>query len=326
MGPRGDVLVFLSGEREIREVSKRLKGNVDRQVLPLYARLSAAEQNKVFNPSGRGLRIVLATNVAETSLTVPGIRYVIDPGEARISRYSYRTRLQRLPIEAISQASANQRKGRCGRTADGVCLRLYSEDDFNARAEFTDPEILRTNLAAVILKMLQLGLGRPDAFPFVDSPEPKMIRDGFKLLEELGAVSNRGKLTAVGYKMSRLPVDPKLARMLLAAFDKRCLAELLVIVSAMAVQDPRERPADKQSQADQSHARFNHPRSDFLAWVNLWIYYEEQRQALSQNQLRKLCKKEFLSYLRMREWRGPPSSTGHRLPSNRFNRSWRLRC
>ena len=302
-GPRGDVLVFLSGEREIREVSKRLKGNVDRQVLPLYARLSAAEQNKVFNPSGRGMRIVLATNVAETSLTVPGIRYVIDPGEARISRYSYRTRLQRLPIEAISQASANQRKGRCGRTADGVCLRLYSEDDFNARAEFTDPEILRTNLAAVILKMLQLGLGRPDAFPFVDSPEPKMIRDGFKLLEELGAVSNRGKLTAVGYKMSRLPVDPKLARMLLAAYDKRCLAELLVIVSAMAVQDPRERPADKQSQADQSHARFNHPRSDFLAWVNLWIYYEEQRQALSQNQLRKLCKKEFLSYLRMREWR-----------------------
>jgi len=181
-GPRGDVLVFLSGEREIREVSKRLKGNVDRQVLPLYARLSAAEQNKVFNPSGRGMRIVLATNVAETSLTVPGIRYVIDPGEARISRYSYRTRLQRLPIEAISQASANQRKGRCGRTADGVCLRLYSEDDFNARAEFTDPEILRTNLAAVILKMLQLGLGKPGAFPFVDPPEPKMIRDGFKLL------------------------------------------------------------------------------------------------------------------------------------------------
>ena len=302
-GPRGDVLVFLPGEREIRELSKRLKGESQRQILPLYARLSAAEQNRVFNPSGKGMRVVLATNVAETSLTVPGIRYVVDPGDARISRYSYRSRLQRLPVEAISQASANQRKGRCGRVAEGVCLRLYSEEDFLRRPEFTDPEILRTNLAAVILRMLQLGLGKPSAFPFVDPPEPKMVRDGFKLLEELGAVSKRGKLTAVGRKMAQLPVDPKLSRMLLAAHELQCLADVIVIVSAMAVQDPRERPADKQSQADQAHARFNHPRSDFMTWLNLWNYYEEQRQALSQNQLRKLCKREYLAYLRMREWR-----------------------
>lgn len=302
-GPRGDVLVFLPGEREIRDLSKRLKATEHRQILPLYARLSAAEQNKVFSPSGRGMRVILATNVAETSLTVPGIRYVIDPGDARISRYSHRTRLQRLPIESISQASANQRKGRCGRVAEGVCLRLYSEEDFNSRPEFTDPEIFRTNLAAVILRMLQLGIGEPGDFPFVDPPEPKMVRDGFKLLEELGAVSKRGKLTSTGHKMARLPVDPKLARMLLAAVNSQCIAELLVIVSAMAVQDPRERPAEKKAQSDQAHARFNHTKSDFMAWINLWRYYEEQRQSLSQSQLRKLCKKEFLSYLRMREWR-----------------------
>ena len=302
-GPRGDVLVFLPGEREIRDLSKRLKATEHRQILPLYARLSAAEQNKVFNPSGRGMRVILATNVAETSLTVPGIRYVIDPGDARISRYSHRTRLQRLPIESISQASANQRKGRCGRVAEGVCLRLYSEEDFNSRPEFTDPEIFRTNLAAVILRMLQLGIGEPGDFPFVDPPEPKMVRDGFKLLEELGAVSKRGKLTSTGHKMARLPVDPKLARMLLAAVNSQCIAELLVIVSAMAVQDPRERPTEKKAQPDQAHARFNHTKSDFMAWINLWRYYEEQRQSLSQSQLRKLCKKEFLSYLRMREWR-----------------------
>ena len=302
-GPRGDVLVFLPGEREIRELSKRLKGSDRRAILPLYARLSSAEQNRVFNPSGKGMRVILATNVAETSLTVPGIRYVIDPGEARISRYSHRTRLQRLPIEKISQASANQRKGRCGRVAAGVCLRLYSEEDFNSRPEFTDPEILRTNLAAVVLRMLQLGLGKVSAFPFIDPPEPKMVRDGYKLLEELGAVSARGKLTALGRKMAALPIDPKLARMLLAASDSDCLAEVLVVVSAMSVQEPRERPAEKQAQSDQAHARFNHPSSDFLSWVNLWRYYEEQRQALSQNQLRKLCQQEYLSFLRLREWR-----------------------
>jgi len=302
-GPRGDVLVFLPGEREIRELAKGLKGRDRVQVLPLYARLSKAEQDKVFNPSGRGMRVVIATNVAETSLTVPGIRYVIDPGEARISRYSHRTRLQRLPIEPIAQASANQRMGRCGRVAAGVCFRLYSEQDFTGRPEFTDPEILRTNLAAVILKMLELGLGKVIDFPFVDPPEPKMVRDGYRLLEELGAVSARGKLTALGRKMARLPIDPKLARMLLAASERDCLAEVLVIVSAMSVQDPRERPADKQAQADQAHAVFKHGQSDFLVWVNIWRYYEAERQAQTQSQLRKLCKKDFLSFMRMREWR-----------------------
>ena len=302
-GPRGDVLIFLPGEREIRDLSRRLKGDERRQILPLYARLSAAEQNRVFKPTGSGMRVVLATNVAETSLTVPGIRYVIDPGTARVSRYSHRTRLQRLPVERISQSSANQRKGRCGRVAAGVCLRLYSEQDFLARPEFTDPEILRTNLAAVVLKMLELGLGEVQKFPFVDPPEGKMVRDGQRLLEELGAISARGKLTALGRKMAKLPVDPKLARMVHAAGELKCLEEILIVVSGLAVQDPRERPAEKRAQADQAHARFNHPRSDFLSWLNLWRYYEEQRQSLSQNQLRKLCQREFLSFLRLREWR-----------------------
>ncbi len=302
-GPPGDVLVFLPGEREIRDLSRRLRGDDRRQVLPLYARLSAAEQNRVFRASGAGLRIVLATNVAETSLTVPGIRYVIDPGTARISRYSHRTRLQRLPVEAISRSSADQRKGRCGRVASGVCLRLYAEQDFAARAEFTDPEILRTNLAAVVLKMLELGLGDVENFPFVDPPEGKMVRDGHRLLEELGAISARGRLTAIGRKMTRLPIDPKLSRMVVAAAELQCLPEVLVIVSGLAVQDPRERPADKRAQADQAHARFSHPRSDFMSWLNLWRYFESQRQALSQNQFRKLCQREYLSFLRLREWR-----------------------
>ena len=302
-GPRGDVLIFLPGEREIRDLSRRLKGDERRQILPLYARLSAAEQNRVFKPTGSGMRVVLATNVAETSLTVPGIRYVIDPGTARVSRYSHRTRLQRLPVERISQSSADQRKGRCGRVAAGVCLRLYSEQDFLARPQFTDPEILRTNLAAVVLKMLELGLGDVQKFPFVDPPEGKMVRDGQRLLEELGAISARGKLTSLGRKMARLPVDPKLARMVHAAGELKCLEEVLVVVSALAVQDPRDRPAEKRAQADQAHARFNHPRSDFLSWLNLWNYYEEQRQSLSQNQFRKLCQREFLSFMRLREWR-----------------------
>lgn len=302
-GPRGDVLVFLPGEREIRELSRKLRGNDQRQILPLYARLSAAEQNRVFNPSGPGLRIILATNVAETSLTVPGIRYVIDSGTARVSRYNYRSRLQRLPIEKISQASANQRKGRCGRVAAGVCFRLYSEADFLARPEFTDPEILRTNLAAVILRMLELRLGKVAAFPFIDRPEGSMVREGYKLLEELGAVTNKGRLTSLGRKMARLPIDPKLARIILEAANNNALTETLVIVSALSVQDPRERPSEKQTQADQAHARFQHESSDFLSWVNLWRYVEDQRQTLSQNQFRKRCKQEFLSYLRLREWR-----------------------
>ena len=304
-GPRGDVLIFLPGERDIRELSKALRHGTSLDILPLYARLSQTEQNRVFDTSGRraGTRVVLATNVAETSVTVPGIRYVIDPGDARISRYSYRTKLQRLPVEPISRASANQRQGRCGRVAAGVCIRLYSEADFNGRPEFTDPEIQRTNLAAVVLRMLTLGLGEVDQFPFINPPDPRMVRDGYKLLEELGAVTAAGKLTGVGKRMARLPVDPRLARMVLAAAEQGCLEEVLVITSALTVQDPRERPADKQQQADQMHARFRHPRSDFLAWLNLWRYYEEQRQALSQNQLRKLCKREFLSFMRLREWR-----------------------
>jgi len=302
-GSRGDVLVFLPGEREIRDLSRKLKGDDRRQILPLYARLTAGEQNRVFKPSGSGMRVVLATNVAETSLTVPGIRYVIDPGTARISRYSPRNQLQRLPIERISQASAEQRKGRCGRVAAGVCLRLYDEQDFATRPAFTDPEILRTNLAAVVLRMLELGLGDIHKFPFIDPPDGKMIRDGYRLLEELGAVSARGKLTSIGRKMARLPVDPKLARMLLGAVDLHCLEALLIVVSAMAVQDPRERPSEKRAQADQAHARFSHPRSDFMAWVALWRYVESQRQMLSQNQLRKVCKQEYLSFLRLREWR-----------------------
>lgn len=303
-GPRGDVLVFLPGERDIRELARQLRHNAALDVLPLYARLSQAEQNRVFGTgSRRGTRVVLATNVAETSLTVPGIRYVIDPGTARISRYSFRTKMQRLPIEPVSQASANQRQGRCGRIAAGVCLRLYSEADFNLRPAFTDPEIMRTNLAAVVLKMLTLGLGEVEDFPFINPPDPRMVRDGYKLLEELGAVTRAGKLTGIGRNMARLPVDPRLARMVLAGAEAGCLEEVLVITSALTVQDPRERPADKQQQADQAHGRFRHPRSDFMAWLNLWRYYEEQRQALSGNQLGKLCKREFLSYMRMREWR-----------------------
>lgn len=304
-GPRGDVLVFLPGERDIRETAKSLRHVEGVEVLPLYARLTQAEQNRVFEAGRRraGLRVVLATNVAETSLTVPGIRYVVDTGEARVSRYSHRTKLQRLPIEAISRASADQRRGRCGRVGPGVCIRLYSEEDFNQRPEFTDPEIRRTNLAAVVLQMLMLRLGDIDQFPFIDPPDPRMVRDGYKLLEELGAVSSNGQLTDLGKQLARLPIDPRLGRMVLAAANTDVLEEILIIASALAVQDPRDRPPDKQSQADQQHARFKHKRSDFMAYLNLWVYYEEQRQALSQNQLRKLCKREFLAFMRMREWR-----------------------
>ena len=304
LGKRGDMLVFLSGEREIRELAKLLRRQTQLDVLPLYARLSHAEQNRVFDLNKRrGTRVVLATNVAETSLTVPGIRYVIDPGNARISRYSFRTKVQRLPVEAISQASANQRRGRCGRVEAGVCIRLYSEQDFNNRPEFTEPEIHRTNLASVILKMLDLGLGKLEQFPFINPPDSRMVRDGYQLLQELGAVTGEDSITPLGKRMSALPVDPRLARMALAATEGHCLAEVLVIISALSVQDPRERPADKQQQADQQHARFADQRSDFLAWLNLWQYYEGQRQSLSQNQLRKLCQREFLSFMRMREWR-----------------------
>jgi ATP-dependent helicase HrpA len=302
---QGDILVFMSGEAEIREVSRHFRDakipHLD--VLPLYARLSNTEQNKIFSAKKSGRRLVMATNVAETSLTVPGIRYVIDPGYARISRYSYRTKVQRLPIEPISQASANQRKGRCGRVAEGICIRLYEESDFNNRPEFTDPEIKRTNLASVILMMLGMRMGEVDLFPFVDPPDHRMISDGFKLLEELGAVDKKRQLSEVGKTLARFQVDPRLARMVIAANQQNCLKEILTIVSAISIQDPRERPADKRQASDEKHRRFWHKDSDFLTWVNFWDYYEAQRQTLSQSQLRKMCKREFLSFLRMREWR-----------------------
>ena len=305
-GPPGDTLVFLSGEREIRELALLLRRRQlpGLDILPLYARLSQAEQNRVFDARARrGARVILATNVAETSLTVPGIRFVVDTGCARISRYSVRSKIQRLPVEPVSQASANQRQGRCGRVGEGVCLRLYSEQDFLGRPAFTEPEIQRTNLAAVILRMLRLGLGSIEDFPFINPPDRRMIRDGYRLLEELSAVDAGGRLTRLGRDMADLPVDPRFSRMLLAAAGNGSLREVLVIASALSVQDPRERPTDKQQAADQAHRRFQDERSDFLGWVRLWDYYEERRQALSRNQLRKLCQREFLAFMRMREWR-----------------------
>ncbi|WP_344703102.1 ATP-dependent RNA helicase HrpA [Halomonas cibimaris] len=301
-GPR-DVLVFLPGEREIREAADTLRRADLRgtEILPLYARLSNAEQNRVFT-SHRGRRIVLATNVAETSLTVPGIRYVIDPGLVRLSRYSYRAKIQRLPVEPVSQASANQRKGRCGRIAEGVCIRLYDEEDFLARPEFTDPEIRRTNLASVILSMLSLKLGSIEAFPFVDPPDPRFVKDGFRLLYELGAVGDKNALTKLGRQISRLPIDPRLARMVLAGADRGSLREVLIVVSALSIQDPRDRPADKRQAADDAHHRWHSPESDFVALVNLWHGIENAREALSGNQLRRWCRERFINYLRVREW------------------------
>jgi ATP-dependent helicase HrpA len=300
----GDVLVFLPGEREIRDAAEVLrKANLRlTEVLPLYARLTPAEQQKIFAPMG-ARKIVLATNVAETSLTVPGIRYVIDSGTARISRYSYRAKVQRLPIEAVSQASANQRKGRCGRVEPGICIRLYSEEDFNGRPAFTDPEILRTNLAAVILQMLHLRLGEIDAFPFIEPPDGKAISDGFNLLQELSAVSREGQLTPLGRQLARLPVDPRLGRMVLEGAKQGSLEEILIIASALSVQDVRERPSDRQQAADQAHAQWKDVDSDFAALINLWRGFEEQRQALGSSALRSWCRKNFLNYLRLREWR-----------------------
>ena len=341
---RGDILIFMNGEREIRDTAEALqKQNLKHtEILPLFARLSAQEQNKIFHPSGLN-RIVLATNVAETSLTVPGIKYVIDPGTARISRYSYRTKVQRLPIEPISQASANQRKGRCGRISEGICIRLYSEEDFNNRPEFTDPEILRTNLASVILQMTALGLDDIEAFPFVDAPDKRHIQDGVKLLEELGAIQpkkiksykNDGarfptrakdvsankngtryetcaieseekkqgwELTPIGRQLAQLPVDPRLAKMLLSAVNFGSVYEVMIIVSALSIQDPRERPTDKQQASDEKHRRFADKKSDFLAFLNLWNYVQAQQKELTKNQFRRQCQKDFLNYLRIREW------------------------
>ncbi|MBL4822238.1 MAG: ATP-dependent RNA helicase HrpA [Colwellia sp.] len=312
---QGDILIFLNGEREIRDTALALnKANLRHtQILPLYAQLTISEQNRIFKPH-TGRNIVLATNVAETSLTVPGIKYVIDPGTARISRYSYRTKVQRLPIEAISQASANQRAGRCGRVSSGICIRLYSEDDYLNRPEFTDPEILRTNLATVILQMLALDLGEIGNFPFLEPPDNRNINDGVKLLEELAAIDNSVKsdksnqqnshtqLTKSGRLLSKFAIDPRLAKMVLTAIDLGCVEQVLIIVSALSIQDPRERPHEKQQAADEKHNRFKDKQSDFISLLNLWQYVNGQQKNLSQNHFRKLCQREFLSYVRLREW------------------------
>ncbi len=301
---RGDILIFLSGEREIRETTDSLKKHRPSlyDILPLYSKLSVSEQERVFNPKGGKIRIVLATNVAETSLTVPGIRCVIDTGHARISRYSHRSKIQRLPIERISQSSANQRAGRCGRVAEGICIRLYSHDDYLARPEFTEPEIMRTNLSAVILQMTALNLGDIEDFPFLEPPDDKMIRDGKTVLQEVNALEKSGKLTEIGKQLAKFPTDPKLARMLVAAGQLSCLSEVAIIVSALSIQDPREKPADKMPQADAKHAAFRHPESDFLTILNIWNEFETQKKHLSNSKLRKYCTVNFLSYIRMREW------------------------
>ncbi|MCF6282791.1 MAG: ATP-dependent RNA helicase HrpA [Candidatus Polarisedimenticolaceae bacterium] len=300
---RGDVLVFLSGEREIRETAEHLRKHAMRltEILPLYARLSPTEQARIFK-SHQGRRVVLATNVAETSLTVPGVRHVVDPGFARISRYSHRSKVQRLPVEPVSQASANQRKGRCGRVAEGVCIRLYEEEAFDSRAEFTEPEIQRTNLASVILQMKQLGFGELSEFPFLDPPDPRLINDGYRLLEEIGAVDRKRAITKLGRELARLPVDPRIGKMLLSAATTGCLKEVMVIAAALSVQDPRDRPVDKQQQADQAHAKFRNEESDFLSHLQLWNEMEAQRRHLTRRKFYQLCKANFLSGTRMQEW------------------------
>ena len=307
----GDILVFCSGERDIREASDALAEAKlrDTEIVPLYGRLSAAEQHRVFERKRSGVRrrIVIATNVAETSLTVPGVRYVVDPGTARISRYSNRTKVQRLPIEDVSQASANQRSGRCGRVAAGIAIRLYSEENFTTRPEFTEPEITRTNLASVILQMASLGLGDMERFPFVEPPELRNIRDGVALLEELDAVDPEGQgspkwLTPIGRELARLPIDPRFGRMVIEGADTGCLHEVMIITAGLSVQDPRERPSEKREEAAQNHARFAAPGSDFLTWLNLWRYIEDERKVRSNGQFRKMCKREFLNFNRIREW------------------------
>ena len=305
----GDILVFLPGEREIRDTAdvlqRRAEGPKGFDLVPLYSRLSAAEQHRVFERHTRR-RVVLATNVAETSLTVPGITAVIDTGLARISRWSVRTKVQRLPIEPVSQASAQQRSGRCGRVEAGVAIRLYSEEDFEGRPEFTEPEILRTSLASVILQMTSLGLGEVERFPFVDPPDTRAVRAGVQLLEELGALGpgrgDRRRLTGVGRKLARLPIDPRLARMILEADRLGCLREVLVITAALSIQDPRERPVEHRARADQLHARFRDPGSDFLTWLNLWRHLRTKQKEMGSSAFRRMCREEHLNYLRVREW------------------------
>jgi len=300
---RGHTLIFLPTERDIHELTRSLRGHVGDgvEVLPLYARLTGPEQDRVFRPTGKR-RIVLATNVAESSLTVPGIHYVIDTGTARISRYSARSRTQRLPIEAVSQASADQRKGRCGRIGPGICIRLYSEEDYTGRERYTPPEIQRTNLASVILQTLALRLGPIEEFPFLDPPKTPAISDGYKTLFELGAIDDSRKLTELGRRLAQFPVDPRIGRMLLAADQFGCLAELLIIAAALEAQDPRERPHDKQQAADEAHAQFQDPESDFLSYLKLWDFYHHLREDLSRSKLERACRQNFLSYNRLREW------------------------
>lgn len=306
---RGDILIFMPTEREIHETAKSLRGRLlaeqrrgqTTEILPLYARLSAKDQNRIFK-TGPHRRIVIATNVAESSLTVPGIRYVIDSGTARISRYSARSRMQRLPIEPISRASADQRAGRCGRVGPGVCIRLYSQDDYNSRDQYTSPEIQRTNLAAVILQTAALKLGPLEEFPFLEPPRTGTITDGYKLLFELGALDEKDQLTEIGRKLSRLPVDPRVGRIVLAAHDEDCLSEILIIAAALELQDPRERPIDQQQAADEAHAKFQDENSDFLSYLKLWDFYHKVRGDVSRSRLRKVCQQNFLSYNRMREW------------------------
>jgi ATP-dependent helicase HrpA len=307
MDPRGDILVFLSGEREIREASEYLKrsklgsGQAGTEILPLYARLSSAEQRRVFHP-GNTRRIILSTNVAETSLTVPGIRFVIDTGLARISRYSHHSRIQRLPIEPVSQASANQRAGRCGRLGPGTCVRLFSETDFAARPEFTEPEILRTSLASVILRMLTMGLGSVEEFPFVDRPAPRMINDAYQLLFELGAIDGQRTVTEAGKALARWPLDVRLARMVEEGAHSGSLEDMLVLAAALSIQDPRERPLEFQAAADEMHRRFADDTSDFTTYLKLWQYLRSKRKEFSGNQFRKLCQREFLNWQRVLEW------------------------
>ena len=300
----GDILVFLPGEREIREAHESLKHHhpPHTEILPLYARLSVQEQDRVFK-LGTGRRIVLSTNVAETSLTVPGIRYVVDTGLARLNRYSVRNKVTQLQVEKISQAAARQRAGRCGRVAAGICIRLYSEEDHDGRTAYTTPEILRSSLAGVILRMASLRLGRVEDFPFIDAPAPKMIEDGYLLLHELGAVDSGRELTALGREMARLPVDPRIARMLLAGREQLALTEVLVVAAALSIQDPRDRPAEHRQAADERHRQFAHEHSDFLALLNLWTFYTQAAERLSQRKLQALCRENFLSGNRMREWR-----------------------
>ena len=306
---RGDMLIFMPTERDIHETAKTLRSRPlpgdatgqETEILPLYARLSIQEQQRIFQP-GRKRRVVIATNVAESSLTVPRVRFVIDPGTARISRYSPRSKTQRLPIEAVSQASADQRKGRCGRVGPGICVRLFSEQDYLSRDRFTMPEIQRTNLASAILQMKALRLGELEDFPLIDPPKPEGIRDGYRTLFELRAIDDKQELTEVGRRLSRLPVDPRIGRMILAAGEEGCLHEVLIIAAALEVQDPRERPLEKQEAADNAHSQFANEQSDFLSYLKIWDFYQKLKETCSRSQLQKACRQNFLSLVRLREW------------------------